>query len=70
MTAGLPDYTELVRTAVASCWTVRRDQALKSQAAGILNPELRAEVTGGCHLDELQALLVRVFVEPVFTRCT
>jgi hypothetical protein len=63
MAAGLPDYTDLVHTAVASYWTVRRDQALKSQAAGILNPGLRAEVTGGRHLDELQALLVRVFVD-------
>jgi Restriction endonuclease XhoI len=63
MTAGLPDYTDLVHTAVTGYWAVRRDQALKSKAAGILNPGLRAEVTGGRHLDELQALLVRVFVD-------
>lgn len=63
MVLGLPDYTELVRTAVTSYWDVRRDQAQRSRAQGILNPGLRAEVTGGRHLDELQALLVRVFVD-------
>jgi hypothetical protein len=29
----------------------------------VLNTGTRAEVTGGKHLDELQALLVRVFID-------
>ncbi len=32
-------------------------------ALGYSNPATRAEVTGGRHLDDLQALLVRVFVD-------
>src|SRR5689334_21221265 len=59
----LPDYAPLVDAAVASYWNVRRTQAEESQARGILNPGLRSEVTGGQHLNELQALLVRVFVD-------
>ena len=31
--------------------------------SGVLNNGTRAEVTGGRHLDDLQALLVRVFVD-------
>lgn len=42
---------------------MRRTQAERSQALGVLNPGLRAEVTGGRHLDELQALVVRVFID-------
>lgn len=61
--AELPDYTDLVQIAVASYWNVRRDQAQRSRDQGVLNPGLRAEVTGGRHLDELQALLVRIFVD-------
>lgn len=63
MATDLPDYTDLVRSAVESYWDVRRSQARRSRDQGVLNPGLRAEVTGGRHLDELQALLVRVFVD-------
>lgn len=63
MNLPLPDYSALVETAVASYWNVRRTQAERSIAQGVLNPGLRSEVTGGRHLDELQALLVRVFIE-------
>jgi hypothetical protein len=63
MPSDLPEYTELLEAAVRSYWDVRRDQADRSRATGILNPGLRAEVTGGRHLDELQALLIRVFVD-------
>lgn len=63
MSTDLPDYTDLLDAAVKSYWNVRRDQAERSRAAGILNPGLRAEVTGGRHLDELQALVIRVFVD-------
>lgn len=59
----LPDYNPLVDAAVASYWNTRRSQAEESRARGILNPGLRSEVTGGQHLNELQALLVRVFVD-------
>lgn len=63
MPAQLPDYTDLVRDAVDAFWDVRRSQARQSRDQGVLNPGLRAEVTGGRHLDELQALIVRVFVD-------
>ncbi len=63
MAASLPDYSNLVESATRSYWDVRRSQAEESQAQGVLNPGLRSEVTGGRHLDELQALLVRVFVD-------
>lgn len=64
VTNPLPDYTELVDTAVGAYWDVRRSQAERSQAQeGVLNPGLRAEVTGGRHFDELHALLVRVFID-------
>ncbi len=59
----LPDYSQLVDAAIASYWSTRRTQAAQSRARGILNPGLRSEVTGGQHLNELQALLVRVFVD-------
>lgn len=63
MTNELPDYRDLVEIAVGSYWDVRRSQAEKSRAQGVLNPGLRSEVTGGHHLDELQALIVRVFID-------
>jgi type II restriction enzyme len=63
VTNPLPDYTSLVDTAVGAYWDVRRSQAKRSHAQGVLNPGLRSEVTGGRHLDDLQALLVRVFIE-------
>ena len=62
MTDPLPDYTELVDLAVAAYWDVRRSQAERSHAQGVLNPGLRSEVTGGRHLDDLQALIIRVFI--------
>lgn len=63
MANQLPEYDDLVTQAVAAYWDVRRGQAAKSRAHGVLNTGTRAEVTGGRHLDELQALLVRVFVD-------
>jgi len=63
MSSTLPDYGDLVDAAVVSYWDVRRSQAKKSIAQGVLNPGLRSEVTGGRHLDELQALLIRVFID-------
>lgn len=63
MTSDLPDYDDLVRAAVGSYWNVRQSQAERSRAQGVLNTGTRAEVTGGRHLDDLQALLVRVFVD-------
>lgn len=44
-------------------WNVRRIQSKRSLSSGVLNPGLRSEVTGGRHLDALQELLVRVFVD-------
>ncbi|MCB1257406.1 MAG: restriction endonuclease [Microthrixaceae bacterium] len=63
MTNPLPDYTDLVINAVTSYWDVRRSQSERSIEQGVLNPGLRSEVTGGRHLDDLQALLVRVFID-------
>jgi hypothetical protein len=63
MAPQLPDYGDLVRQAVGTYWNTRRGQAAKSRSQGVLNTGTRAEVTGGKHLDELQALLVRVFVD-------
>lgn len=64
MANPLPDYAELVEDAVATYWDVRSSQAVESQArVGVLNPGLRAEVTGGRHFDALHALLVRVFID-------
>ncbi len=63
MATELPDYNTLVKAAVGSYWDVRQSQADQSRAAGVLNTGTRAEVTGGRHLDDLQALLVRVFVD-------
>ena len=63
MPTDLPDYSPLVHTAVADYWEVRRSQAAKSQGQGVFNTGIRAEVTGGRHLDALQELVVRVFVD-------
>lgn len=63
MTDPLPDYTALVDVAVATYWDVRRSQSQRSIAQGVLNPGLRSEVTGGRHLDDLQALIIRVFID-------
>lgn len=59
----LPDYDDLVRAAVSSYWQVRQDQAERSRQMGVVNTGIRAEVTGGRHLDELQTLIVQVFVD-------
>jgi len=59
----LPDYTEDVAAAVAEYWDVRSAQASDSQGRGVSDVGLRSEVTGGRHLDALQALLVKVFVD-------
>jgi type II restriction enzyme len=63
MNNRMPHYDPLVHAAVSAYWDVRRSQAERSLAQGVLNPGLRGEVTGGRHLDELQALLVRVFID-------
>jgi hypothetical protein len=63
MSPSLPEYDDLVAAAVGSYWNVRHSQAIRSRAQGVLNTGTRAEVTGGRHLDDLQALLVRVFVD-------
>ena len=59
----LPDYGERVIAAVADYWNARRSQAERSREQGVLNTGIRAEVTGGRHLDALQTLVVSVFVE-------
>jgi type II restriction enzyme len=63
MAVALPDYTGAVQDAVIEYWNVRREQAVKSRRAGVLNTGLRAEVTGGQHLNALQTLLVQVFAD-------
>jgi hypothetical protein len=63
MANDLPDYTERASAAVASYWGVRAEQAKRSRDAGVVNTGLRAEVTGGRHLDALQLLLVQVLVD-------
>jgi type II restriction enzyme len=63
MAQTLPDYTGSVTEAVAEYWNVRESQAERSRAQGVFNTGLRAEVTGGRHLDALQTLLVQVFVD-------
>ena len=59
----LPVYTESVAAAVAEYWDVRRSQAERSRQQGVINTGIRAEVTGGRHLDALQQLVVSVFVD-------
>jgi hypothetical protein len=63
MASPLPDYDERVRAAVASYWNVRLTQAEKSRDLGVVNTGLRAEVTGGRHMNALQLLLVEVFAD-------
>lgn len=63
MPSGLPDYNEQVVDAVVDYWDVRRSQAERSRSQGVVNPGIRAEVTGGRHLDALQELVVSVFVD-------
>jgi type II restriction enzyme len=63
MANELPDYSEQLRSAVASYWNVRRQQAQRSRDLGVVNTGLRAEVTGGRHLDALQLLVVKVLVD-------
>ena len=63
MSSTLPNYNEQVNAAVASYWNVRRTQAERSRDLGVVNTGLRAEVTGGRHLDALQLLLVEVLVD-------
>lgn len=63
MPTTLPDYTGPVRDAVAEYWDVRAAQAEQSREAGVLNVGLRAEVTGGKHLDALETLLVQVYAD-------
>jgi Restriction endonuclease XhoI len=63
MATTLPDYNGAVQDAVAQYWSVRAEQAVRSKEAGVLNTGLRAEVTGGQHLNALQTLLVQVFAD-------
>ena len=63
MANELPDYTDRVLAAVSSYWEVRESQAKRSRDAGVVNTGLRAEVTGGRHLDALELLLIEVLVD-------
>ena len=54
MANDLPDYSDRVTAAVAMYWNVRISQAQRSRDAGVVNTGLRAEVTGGRHLDALR----------------
>ena len=63
MANSIPDYTQKVLASVRSYWDVRASQAQRSADSGAINTGLRSEVTGGRHLDELQLLLVDVFVD-------
>ena len=63
MPYNLSDYRELVENAVADYWNVRHAQAAKSRGQGVFDTGIRAEVTGGRHLDALQELVVGVFVD-------
>lgn len=56
-------YQNQVDAAVSNYWSVRQSQAKRSRASGVLNTGIRAEVTGGRHLDALQELVVSVFVD-------
>ena len=62
MANELPDYSDKVVAAVASYWDVRTSQAKRSVESGAINTGLRAEVTGGRHLDALELLLIDVLV--------
>lgn len=63
MANDLPDYSERVQAAVALYWEVRESQAERSREAGVVNTGLRAEVTGGRHLDALELLVIEVLVD-------
>lgn len=63
MPSQLADYSDSVRAAVADYWEVRRSQADESESRGVVNTGIRAEVTGGRHLDALHELVVGVFVD-------
>ena len=63
MPSQLPDYSDSVRAAVAEYWNVRRSQASESESKGVFNTGIRAEVTGGRHLDALHNLVVSLFVD-------
>jgi len=63
MANDLPDYSDKVGAAVALYWDVRVSQAQRSRDAGVVNTGLRAEVTGGRHLDALELLIVDVLVD-------
>jgi hypothetical protein len=62
MANDLPDYSERVPAAVASYWEVRDSHAQRSPDLGVVNAGLRAEVTGGRHLDAHELLLLEVLV--------
>lgn len=59
----IPDYAEKVQATIDSYWHVRRSQAERSREAGVVDTGLRAEVTGGKHLNALQLLVVDVIVD-------
>ncbi|MCP3937369.1 MAG: hypothetical protein GY708_18605 [Actinomycetia bacterium] len=63
MPNDLPKYGSQVDAAVGDYWSVRKSQAERSRDSGVLNTGIRAEVTGGRHLDALQELVVSVFVD-------
>ncbi len=63
MPEKLPDYNDKVIVAVETYWQVRERQSRDSLAQGVLNPGLRSEVTGGRHLDEIQQLIINVFID-------
>ena len=63
MPAQLPDYSDSVRAAAARYWAVRRSQAQESKGRGVSDTGIRAEVTGGRHMDALHDLVVSVFVD-------
>ncbi len=63
MPNDLPSYQSQVDAAVGTYWSVRKSQAERSRDSGVLNTGIRAEVTGGRHLDALQELVVSVFID-------
>lgn len=63
MPYNLSDYSARVKEAVSDYWDVRHAQAAKSRGQGVFDTGVRAEVTGGRHLDALQELVVGVFVD-------
>jgi len=63
MSSSLPNYDDRVQAAVVEYWNVRRAQAERSRDLGVVNTGLRAEVTGGQHMNALELLLVPVLVD-------